>query len=275
MNIVDSLLQSFPYIQQLFRDEVSLSLNDRTHVLYFSETENLHLGIKAGDPLLPEYQDFKGLGGKKEKIINTIPEEVFGVPFVAILIPVFNEQEEIVAQIGINYSLEKQAHLEKITSQTNDSISSLLSAIEQIAAQSQELSATADEIRKNSQQAVQDSSAVAEVTGLIREVSDQTNLLGLNALIEAARIGEAGAGFGVVAKEVRKLSEHTKNAAVHIEESLNRVQKTIRTMESEIAQITFATAEQAQLISHFVENVELLNETSESLKQLVESMLMQ
>ncbi|MEO3944061.1 methyl-accepting chemotaxis protein [Gorillibacterium sp. CAU 1737] len=274
MTKIEALLESLPYIQQLFREEVSLSLNDRTHVLYFTQTETLNFGLEAGSPLLPDYQDFKGLGGKRERVISYIPKEVLGTPFVAILIPVF-EGDEIVALLGINYSMEKQAQLEAITQQANHSISSLLSAIEQVAAQSEELSATSEQIRKNTQRAVEDSSSVAEVTSIIRSVSEQTNLLGLNALIEAARIGEAGAGFGVVAKEVRKLSEHTKEAAVHIEESVSRVQQAIRTMEEEVNQISQATSEQAQMIAHFVENVQMLNETSEKLKSLVQEMLMQ
>ena len=66
---------------------------------------------------------------------------------------------------------------------------------------------------------------IQRVTAIITEISEQTNLLALNAAIEAARAGEHGLGFAVVAEEVRRLAEQSKNSATEIESMMNTIQE--------------------------------------------------
>ncbi|MBN2981867.1 hypothetical protein JW799_11460 [Cohnella algarum] len=273
MNIVEAVIQCMPYIRQMIREDVAISVMDHEKLLYHSDGESLKIGAKAGDALIEEARDFKGLNGGKVKTMVHMPEEVLGFPFDIVYIPILDENEEVVAVISVDYSMENQSKLASLMEETENTVSSLLSGIQQVAAHSEELSATSEEILRNSKHAVQNSEGITNVTSVIREISDQTNLLGLNAAIEAARVGELGAGFEVVAKEVRKLSVSTKEATAEIENSLGFVQQSIKQMESEISQIANASRDQAELVAQFMSGIEQLNETNRKLKEFFEKLV--
>ena len=118
-------------------------------------------------------------------------------------------------------------HLKGMSESINDTVMHVSAAMEELAASAHDVNDNQKELNKEIKNVDAISSKINEFTSLIKNIAKQTRLLGLNASIEAARAGTAGAGFGVVAEEIGKLADNSSDTVDKIQEFTGKINESV------------------------------------------------
>jgi len=162
--------------------------------------------------------------------------------------------------VSINHVGDRAQEANRISSESGQLAISGEKVIGQTVSDIQGIALTVHEAAELIHGLEQHSQQISKVVSVIKEVADQTNLLALNAAIEAARAGEQGRGFAVVADEVRKLAERTGN-------STKEIASTVDTMRTNASNAVICMQ---GVVSKVTDGVERAQEANRSIKQIGE-----
>lgn len=156
-----------------------------------------------------------------------------------------------------------QYRLEEFSQKRTEKFNDAFDRIESISASAQELTASSQEISsqaKNTEELLEEVEEsldrTEDIYNAVKKIADKTTILGLNASIEAARLGQEGAGFNVVAEEIRELSENSKESIAEIEKTMVAMRKKMDEIHSAAGETSEITDEQASAVEGLTEDLQ-------------------
>lgn len=271
--IENKLQQAFnemmPYMQSFFEDEIAFTISTTDYFIKVVNSKNINLNAKPGDPLRPGGAAYECIKAKNTLSL-IVPKEVFGVEIKATGIPVKDERGVIIGSIVLVKSLKRHYEILNLSTILLESLNDISKASSLISSGIEVAVYSNDKILSEVQEAADNAKNTDEVLSFVKNVASQTNLLGLNAAIEASRAGEHGRGFSVVAKEIRKLSNSSSHSINEINNTLTKIEKSVNNISESINSTTDTFKTQLSQIQQMDAAINNLNSMAAKLRHLAE-----
>jgi len=270
--LYQNLLTMLPIMTALF--------TDRTVGFYATDREKFIMKI---DPLnrvsfVTTGKTF-AKGGAADYVMDSgqsfaveLGAETYGIPLRVASFPIFDDDTgEAIGTIGMVITRHNAEAMKEMSQSFMDGLSEISAAVQQTAASAASINSSEQKLNQHIEEIGSSAKEIFSILDSIKSIADQTKMLGLNAAIEAARAGDAGKGFGVVAEEIRKLSESSKQTADGIGRLTRAIEEKISVAKDSSLTTMQASEEQAAASQEISASIEELLAISHKLNDLAEN----
>lgn len=265
--IIENWISIAPEIMDLFVGDTGISITDKEKIVYYRPGETLDLKVPKNSPINENMITYRAMM-KKQRLIEKMDDTLWGVPFVAVAIPMYDEYNNVIGAVSVQENVEKHDIIKKVADKLSDSISNLAGTSQEISAQTEEVASVCSELVEMMHGSKEKMKETDQIADFIKNIASQTNLLGLNAAIESARVGEAGRGFGVVAEEIRKLASSSTSSVRKIGDTIKDIQGDEDKILNEVEQVKYVVSDIAKAINDIAGSIQELGTLTEQLDKL-------
>jgi uncharacterized protein YukE len=222
-----SLKTVFKVLPNLFPADTGVGISDTEKLIFVRQPETFKLNINEGGLMSKDKLTQLALKTRKKES-TSFPKEAFGFSIIGYCIPVINpDTNNIVGTINLCVSMEKESQIVEMAEELQAFSEELSASSEEMASSTQDFTVNTQNINGLVNETQEGLKSMDSIIQYIKSIADTTNLLGLNASIEASRAGEQGRGFAVVANEIRKLAANSKNSTGQINDTLAKIKENI------------------------------------------------
>lgn len=265
-SIISSFEEILDTLPALFEDEISFTLTDRERFVKFVPSINMPEFSVVGN-IIPKGEALREVMETGKMKAFTV-DDYNNMSIRVVAIPLKDDRGNVVGAISYGKNLENSIKVSKMSVDLSNATASILKVANEINIDIQNIkeinTTVVDGVKATSNQC----NKTDNIINFIKGIAKQTNLLGLNAAIEASRAGELGRGFGVVASEIRKLSASSNESITEVNTILKSIKDSVSMVEKSIGISMASSEKQEQSLTEIIHSVQELNKSAETLAQM-------
>ena len=263
---LQEIINNIETIQRSFTEPTTVIVTDTEQILIQQRASFDTTNIPVGTPLssLPHPLLHDSLRTGKVNRAEFESGNDFGIPFIVKWNPIL-ENRRVVGLVITTTSTEKVDSLRSTAAQLATAFQEMNTTSEQLAIVSDSIANKIQFISNESESITKMVEDAYHVIKAVQEIANHSKILGLNAAIEAARAGEHGKGFSIVAEEIRRMADESKESAINIMKYLERVNQSIQSNNESIQEIAAMTEEHTASLEEFNSSLELIAASGEEL----------
>lgn len=247
-NKLQQILDSMEDYQATYPEDVYLVLFDTEKVIGFLPGKEIDMHFQMNDPISNYAGMASDISLKTGKNLRQEKgAEMFGFPYIVSSSLIY-ENGKITGVLSAVVSNKKMDTLRSSASNLSAVVEEVSATSDQITQVSNNIALEIQSLAEKSEVLMHNVKKIEDILTFVQDVATQSNLLGLNAAIEAAKAGEYGLGFSVVADEIRKMSVESKEGVKKIKEEITMITSNNTDMDTSIQEISGSIQQHAASI---------------------------